>query len=466
MMAELGRARKIAVLGSSGSIGRSALDVIALSNGTLEVVLLSVNRQTDVLAEQLLQIAAQIESNKLNKSGNDNQNYSLSLPRWVVVTDPTADRAPLEKLPNEIVTATKIFYGQDSLSLLVREPEIDIVLSAVSGCAGLASTWSALETGKIVALANKESLVSGGEMIKEVAIKNQGNLIPVDSEHSAVWQAMQSWRMQHYPNSLINPASNNADNNLNNLSKNLSDSFLYPQNHSQNSARQNIGSTNPKNVIDNITLTASGGPFRTWTSDSLKKVTINDALNHPTWKMGAKITIDSATMMNKAFEIIEARYLFDLDPQMIKVLIHPQSIVHSMVQFIDGSVVAQLSRPDMRIPINLALHYPDRFELPICPIDWSANSSLEFFEPDFERFPALPLGYAIAESGGTSGVVVNAANETAINAFLNGRLPFHDIVNACISVLENHNFEKSPTLSGLLELDIWARKETERWISQ
>ncbi|MDR2643069.1 MAG: 1-deoxy-D-xylulose-5-phosphate reductoisomerase [Planctomycetaceae bacterium] len=460
MMLESGRTRKIAVLGSSGSIGRSALDVIALSQGTLEVVLLSVNRQTNILAEQLQQIAANIASNKLaTNSVNKNQKNIMRMPQWIVVTDSDADRAPLEKLPSEILSETKIFYGQDSLSLLVREPEIDIVLSAVSGCAGLASTWSALEAGKIVALANKESLVSGGSMIKEVAEKNRGNLIPVDSEHSAVWQALQSWRMQHYPNSLINPDMNKTANKHSDLS-------LNPQNSACISVRQNVYNTDPRNVIDNITLTASGGPFRTWTLDELKKVTVTDALNHPTWKMGSKITVDSATMMNKAFEIIEASYLFDLDSCNIKVLIHPQSIVHSMVQFIDGSVVAQLSRPDMRIPISIALHYPERFELPVCPIDWSEKVSLEFYMPDFERFPAISLGYAVSDKGGTAGAVVNAANETAINAFLNGRLPFYDIVNACISVLENHNFEKRPTLSRLLELDTWARKETEKWISQ
>jgi 1-deoxy-D-xylulose-5-phosphate reductoisomerase len=425
-MLESGSARRIAVLGSSGSIGRSALNVIAGSCGTLEVVLLSVNRQTDVLAEQLLQIFSQIE----------NRNGSLSLPRWVVVTDVDADRSPLDNLPDKILSAVKIFYGHDSLVQLVREPEIDIVLSAVSGCAGLVSTWSALESGKIVALANKESLVSGGSVIKELAIQNHGNLIPVDSEHSAVWQALQSWRMRSYSNSLTSPDVNDSDNSC------------------------------PKNVIDNITLTASGGPFRTLTIDELKKVTVADALNHPTWKMGKKITIDSATMMNKAFEIIEARYFFDIEPQRIKVLIHPQSIVHSMVQFIDGSVIAQLSRPDMRIPISLALHYPNRFELPVCPIDWSDKVSLEFYPPDFERFPAMSVGYKVAENGGTAGAVVNAANEVAIDAFLNGNLPFHDIVNVCISVLENHNFEKRPTLSRLLELDTWARKETERWISR
>ncbi|MDR1052605.1 MAG: 1-deoxy-D-xylulose-5-phosphate reductoisomerase [Planctomycetaceae bacterium] len=426
-MLESGSARRIAVLGSSGSIGRSALNVIAGSGGTLEVILLSVNRQTDVLAEQLLQIFSQC----------GNQNLNLRLPKWVVVTDVGADRRPLEKLPDKILSAVEIFYGHDSLAQLVREPEIDIVLSAVSGCAGLVSTWSALEAGKTVALANKESLVSGGSVIKELAIQNHGNLIPVDSEHSAVLQALQSWRMRSYSNSLTSPV-----------------------------ASETVVGNDPKNVIENITLTASGGPFRTLSLDELKKVTVDDALNHPTWKMGKKITIDSATMMNKAFEIIEARYFFDLEPQRIKVLIHPQSIVHSMVQFIDGSVIAQLSRPDMRIPISLALHYPDRFELPVCPIDWSARVSLEFFPPDFERFPAMSLGYEVAEKGGTTGAVVNAANEVAIDAFLNGFLPFHDIVNVCISVLENHNFEKRPTLSRLLELDTWARKETEKWISR
>ncbi|MDR1480959.1 MAG: 1-deoxy-D-xylulose-5-phosphate reductoisomerase [Planctomycetaceae bacterium] len=427
--------RRVAVLGASGSIGRSAFDVISSSNGTLEIALLSVNRQTNILAEQLLQIAAQIEKNKTAECECEKQNCGR-LPRWVVVTDSGADRTPIDNLPDKILSEVKVFYGHDSLCQLVRESEIDIILSAVSGCAGLTSTWSALEAGKTVALANKESLVSGGSVIKELAIQNHANLIPVDSEHSAVWQALQSWQMRNYPNSLMNPDINNTAN------------------------------TDPQKGIENITLTASGGPFRNLTFGELERVTVEDALNHPTWKMGKKITIDSATMMNKAFEIIEARYFFDLEPQQIKVLIHPQSIVHSMVQFIDGSTIAQLSCPDMRIPINLALHYPDRFGLSVRSIDWAGDVTLAFYVPDVERFPAISLGYVVAEKGGTTGVVVNAANEVAISAFLNGDLPFRDIVNACISILENHNFEKRPTLSRLLQLDSWARKETEKWISQ
>ncbi|MDR2168742.1 MAG: 1-deoxy-D-xylulose-5-phosphate reductoisomerase [Planctomycetaceae bacterium] len=443
--------RKIAVLGSSGSIGQNALDVIATSNGVLEAVLLSVNKQTNILAKQLLAIYSQTQSHPNNSTNQNNtqnysQNYTPNLPQWVVVTDPTADKTPLQNLPDGILSKINILYGHDSLTTLVQNPEIDIVLSAVSGCAGLVSTWAALEAGKIVALANKESLVSGGSMIKEIAIKNNANLIPVDSEHSAVWQALQSWQLQNYPNNLINPPANITQNTAHNITQ------LKPP--------------NPKDIVKNITLTASGGPFRTWSKEQLKNVTLNDALNHPTWKMGEKITIDSATMMNKAFEIIEARHFFDFEPQKIKVLIHPQSIVHSMVQFIDGSTIAQLSCPDMRIPISLALHYPNRFASPVCPIDWSDSVSLEFYPPDFERFPALSLGYAVAEREGTTGAVVNAANETAIIAFQNGRLPFQNIVNACISVLENHNFEKRPTLSRLLQLDTWARKETEKWISQ
>ncbi|MDR2345222.1 MAG: 1-deoxy-D-xylulose-5-phosphate reductoisomerase [Planctomycetaceae bacterium] len=466
-MLEFGRIRKIAVLGSSGSIGRNALDVIANSNGTLEAVLLSVNRQTNVLAEQLLQIASQIKSTNLsNKTRND----TLKLPQWIVITDPNADQTPIKNLPDSILSQIEIFYGHDSLCSLVRKSEIDIVLSALSGCAGLVSTWSALESGKVVALANKESLVSGGSVIKELAIKNHGNLIPVDSEHSAVLQALQCWNMKNYPNNLTNPIVRNiTTNKQQSCQLDLSDQTNQTNQSDQLhiSEQQFSNHSNLQNVISNITLTASGGPFRTLPLEKIKKVTVEDALNHPTWKMGTKITIDSATMMNKAFEIIEARHFFDLEPSKIKVIIHPQSIIHSMVQFIDGSTIAQLSPPDMRIPISIALHYPDRFEtLSICPIDWSEQISLEFYSPDFERFPALSLGYAVAEKGGTTGAVVNAANETAITAFLNGRLPFHDIVNACFSILENHNFEKYPTLSRLLELDTWARKETEKWISQ
>ena len=215
-------------------------------------------------------------------------------------------------------------------------------------------------------------------------------------------------------------------------------------------------------VIEKIILTASGGPFRTKSLAELANVTIADALAHPTWKMGKKITIDSATLMNKALEIIEARWFFDLPAEKIDVVIHPQSLVHSMVEFIDGSVIAQMSPPDMRLPIQLALYYPHRYPCPALKVDWSQMQTFEFYPPDFDRFPALRLGLEAAAAGGTAGAVINAANESAVAAFLDGTLPFKEIVNVCRTVLEHHNFEPHPTLEQLLAIDRWARAEAEK----
>ncbi|MCH5373483.1 MAG: 1-deoxy-D-xylulose-5-phosphate reductoisomerase, partial [Planctomycetes bacterium] len=211
-------------------------------------------------------------------------------------------------------------------------------------------------------------------------------------------------------------------------------------------------------------LTASGGPFRQHSRQQLQRVTVEEALDHPTWQMGPKITVDSATMMNKALEIIEARWLFDLDPEQIDVVIHPQSIVHSLVEFRDGSVVAQMSPPDMKLPIQYALTYPERWEGPAAKLDWSRSFSLEFLPPDRERFPALELGHEVARQGGTSGAVLNAANEAAVEAFLAGRIRFTDIVPACRAVLEHHHFDPSPSLDELLKVDAWARREIATWI--
>jgi 1-deoxy-D-xylulose-5-phosphate reductoisomerase len=340
------------------------------------------------------------------------------LPRWVIVTDERADRSPLGQLPQGI----EVSFGHEALCELVRHPEIDVVLSAIVGSAGLTSTLAALEADKTVALANKESLVMGGELLTKLG---KGRLIPVDSEHSAIMQALRSWTM-------------NSQN---------------PQ------CKQGLN-----NSVEKIVLTASGGPFRTRSLDELANVTVEEALAHPTWNMGKKITIDSATLMNKALEIIEAGWFFDLPAHKMSVMIHPQSLIHSMVEFVDGSVIAQMSVPDMRLPIQLALYYPHRYPGPSMKLDWQQMQTLEFHPPDFERFPAIPLGLEVVAAGGTAGAVVNAANEAAVSAFLDGRLPFQDIVEICKSVLRNHHFEPHPTLDQLLTIDRWARKETEKWI--
>ena len=411
--------RRVAVLGSSGSIGRSALEVIAESDGRFEPVMLSVHRGTELLVEQIRQMTVRGVAERLK--GRESQ--ISHLPQAIIITDETADRTPLEDLPPGI----EILFGQEALCEYVQREEIDIVLSAIVGSAGLRSTWAALEAGKTVALANKESLVMGGSLVTELARRTGGRIIPVDSEHSAVFQCLRA--------------------------KELEDT---EQNHAPG--------LHP--AVERVVLTASGGPFRTWPKNYLANVTVADALAHPTWTMGKKITIDSATLMNKALEIIEARWLFELPVTKIGVLIHPQSIVHSLVEFIDGSVIAQLSPPDMRLPIQLALSYPERFDGPASRLDWQKQLSLEFFPPDFERFPALALGLEVAEVGGTAGAVVNAVNEVAVEAFLDNRLPFRHITTLCRQILKHHDYEQRPTLDRLFEIDRWAREETQRWISQ
>lgn len=387
--------KRIALLGASGSIGAGAIDVIAASGGLLTASVLTAHSGT----RRLVETAERLR------------------PETVIVTDPEADRAPLSGLP----AGTELLFGPEALEEAVQRPEIDTVLSAIVGSAGLRGTWRALEAGKTVALANKESLVLAGALLPELARKSGGRILPVDSEHSAIYQSL--------------------------------------------AARGPEGDDLSRSVR-RLILTASGGPFRGRTKEELERVTVDDALRHPTWKMGKKITIDSATMMNKAFEIIEARWLFDLPPEKIDVLIHPQSIIHSMVEFVDGAVIAQMSPPDMRLPIQLALCGMERRESPARKSDWTLPLSLELFPPDEERFPAIALGRRVARLGGSAGAVVNAANEVAVDAFLSGKLPFSHIVSICRSMLEEQTLEERPTLERLFEIDAAVRGETKKWISE
>lgn len=381
------RVIKVAVLGSTGSIGKSTLEVIAASQGRLQAVVLSAHSSLAALAEQALAIR----------------------PRWVVGSDAAAAR---QYSWPELPTGVELLVGQEGIEQAVTQPEVDIVVSAIVGSAGLRGTWAALDAGKTVALANKETLVMAGAQVMELARRRGTPVLPVDSEHSAVFQALQSGRRED---------------------------------------------------VRRIILTASGGPFRTYTAEQMKSVTVADALKHPTWDMGPKITVDSATMMNKALEIIEARWLFDLQADQISVVVHPQSIIHSMVEFIDGSVVAQMSPPDMKLPIQYALTYPERQPGAAAKFDWAQSCRLEFEPADFERFPALSLGLEAARTGGTTGAVLNAANEAAVAAFLSGELQFTEIVPACRSVLDHHHFDPRPSLEQLIELDGWARREVVRW---
>jgi 1-deoxy-D-xylulose-5-phosphate reductoisomerase len=377
----------VAVLGSTGSIGRSTLEVIQASEGRLAVAGLSAHGSLDLLQQQA----------------------GMLSPRWIVATDSGRAADWAWSLP----AGVEVLVGTSALEAAVARPEIDVVVTAIVGSAGLRSTWAALAAGKRVALANKETLVVAGPLVMRLAAETGGTIIPIDSEHSAIFQCLRAGRRPE---------------------------------------------------VQRVVLTASGGPFRRYTAEQLAHVTAAEALRHPTWTMGRKITVDSATMMNKALEIIEARWLFDLEPDQISVVIHPQSIVHSMVEFIDGSVVAQLSPPDMKLPIQYALSYPVRTPGPATKFDWATAHQLEFEPPDGERFPALALGMEVAQAGGTAGAVINAANEAAVAGFLAGELDFTDIVPACRGILEHHDFEASPSLERLLALDTWARQEVSRWV--
>lgn len=303
--------------------------------------------------------------------------------------------------------------GNEALIEVAQAPEVDIVVAAIVGAAGMESCLAAADAGKRLALANKEALVVAGPLLTKKCKSSGAELLPVDSEHSAIFQSLQSGR----------------------------------------------GASEIKRLV----LTASGGSLRDWPVERLSNATAQDALNHPTWKMGSKITIDSATMMNKALEIIEARWLFGVPANQISVVIHPQSMVHSMVEFIDGSVIAQLSPPDMRLPIQYSLTYPERTGGPARKLDWSETMKLEWYPVDFERYPALLLGFEVAESGGSSGAVLNAANEAAVSLFLEQKIRFTDITQAVGCILHQHNYVENPSFSELIELDAWARREVLRW---
>ena len=380
--------KHVAVLGSTGSIGENTLQVIANSQGTLRAAALSAHTRLERLIEQAIAFE----------------------PECVIATSPVeAEKQDWQRLPN----GCELLVGQEEAERVVRRSEIDIIVAAIVGAAGLRSTWAAIEAGKTIALANKETLVMAGPLVTELARNTGAIILPIDSEHSAVFQALQAG-------------------------------------HSSE--------------VERIILTASGGPFRGQSPENLHTVTVDDALAHPTWDMGPKITIDSATMMNKALEIVEARWLFDLEPRQIEVVVHPQSIVHSLVEFIDGSIIAQMGPPDMKLPIQYALGWPRR--TPRCGKKLSFNEALRLeFEPlDTELFPAVLLGIEAATTGGTSGVVLNAANEAAVVGFLEQQIKFTDIVPACRSIIDQHHFEPTPSLDRLLALDRWAREEVSRWI--
>lgn len=378
---------RVAVLGSTGSIGTSSLQVIAAHADRLSLFGVSAHQRWEQLAEQCRQFE----------------------PEWAVLSDGVEHRVSRDQFPSR----TRLEFGPDAVERLASHPEVDTVVCGIVGAAGLRSAWAAIECGKRVAIANKETLVVAGPLVMQLAQRTGATLLPVDSEHSAIFQCLQSGR---------------------------------------------------RSDVRRIILTASGGPFRGWSKERLEReATVERALAHPTWQMGPKITVDSATMMNKALEIIEARWLFGLEAHQISVVVHPQSIIHSLVEFQDGSVIAQLSPPDMKLPIQYALTYPERWEGVGPKMDFTQACQLDFQVPDLEAFPALALGFEVARRGGATGAVLNAANEVAVQRFLEGTLKFTDIPRACREILNAHHDDPHPTLSELLRQDAWAREEMKRW---
>jgi 1-deoxy-D-xylulose-5-phosphate reductoisomerase len=375
--------RRLVILGSTGSIGRAALEV-AEALGDVRIVGLGARRNVDLLAEQAR--------------------------RWRPGAVAVEDDSAAARLRAQVPSGVAVQAGPDAATRLAAMPEADMVLVAVVGAAGLQPTLAALRAGHDVALANKEALVAGGALVTAALAGSRARLVPVDSEHSAIFQCLQG--------------------------------------------QDRAG-------LRRLILTASGGPFLRRPLSALGDVTVEEALAHPTWNMGRKVTVDSATLMNKALEIIEARWLFDVDPDQIDVVIHPQSVIHSMVEFADGSVIAQAAVPDMRGPIQYALTAPRRRPGLIRPVEW-AGLNLTFERPEAERFPSLALAREALRRGGAAPAVLNAANEVAVARFLCGRLRFPQIVETVRAVLDRYTPAPAETLESVLEADAWARREAEQ----
>ncbi len=371
---------KIAILGSTGSIGTSTLEVIEKYPEKYQVVGLSAGYNAELLQEQIRKFK----------------------PKAVSLSDESGQDI-LNDCPG-----TEVLFGVEGACKIAAMPEADVVVAAISGSAGLLPTLEAVKAGKTVALANKESLVMAGELIISEAKKNKADIIPVDSEHSAIFQLLKDKK--------------NED-------------------------------------VKNIILTASGGPFLGSTLEELENVSPEEALKHPRWKMGNKVTIDSASMMNKGLEVIEAHYIFGMPAEKIKVIVHPQSIVHSMVEFIDGTVFAQLSHPDMKAPIAYALSCPDRLDNIVEPLSFADIGKLTFEDPDYERFPNLRLAFRALETGGLMPVIMNSANEVAVQKFCDGLIGFTSISKLIEKVMDSFNDNGGRALDDILEADKWARDE-------
>ncbi len=372
--------KRIAILGSTGSIGTQALQVIEEHSDLYEAYLLTANNSVEQLIAQARKF----------------------VPATVVIANENHYRKVQDALSDLPI---KVYAGEDALCQVVQDDNVDIVLASMVGFAGLRPTISAIKAKKVIALANKETLVVAGELINNLAAEYQVPILPVDSEHSAIFQCLE-----------------------------------------------------PSNRIEKILLTCSGGPFRMFTPEQLKRVTKNDALAHPTWNMGAKITIDSATLMNKGFEVIEAKWLFGVTPERIQVVVHPQSVIHSMVQFEDGAVKAQLGVPDMRLPIQYAFSFPKRLKSSFDRVDFFKMNALTFEQPDTQKFRCLALAYEALGQGGNMPCIVNAANEIANRAFIDDRISFTQISDIIEQTMLHVKFTKDCSLETYLETDSIARR--------
>ena len=375
--------KRLTLLGSTGSIGTQTLDIVARYPDRLDVVALAANSSVTALSEQAERFK----------------------PEFVAVADDSQAAALQNRLHG---SGIKVLSGTEGLCELAALPKVDIVVGAASGIAGLRPVLAALEAGKALALANKETLVAAGGLAMATAARTGARILPVDSEHSAIFQCLEA-----------------------------------------------------EVPIESIVLTASGGPFRSRDVGTFSAITPEEALDHPNWSMGPKVTIDSATMMNKGLEVIEAKWLFDLRPDQIQVAIHPQSIVHSMVVFADGSTKAQIGLPSMRVPIQYALSYPERWEAPDGRVDWQAGQTLEFLPPDMERFPCLALAFEAMEQGGAAPVALNAANEAAVALFLNGQIAFTDIAQSVEQALDELGSGEAGSYEEIIAVDAAARTLVE-----
>jgi len=377
--------KQITVIGSTGSIGQNTLQVVRHLSERFQIFALSAHSSVTLLADQIEAFKPQVvtisDSSRLDELARLCRQRGLRLP--------------------------EMLSGDEGLRAIASAPEVDIVVSGAVGAAGLFPTWVAVQAGKTVALANKESMVLAGELLRATALKTGARIIPIDSEHSAIDQCLRSGSREE---------------------------------------------------VRRLILTASGGPFRNTPAEQLDRVTPEDALNHPTWRMGRRITIDSATLMNKGLEVIEARWLFGIPEDRVDIMVHPQSIVHSMVEFADGSVIAQLGTTDMRQPIQYALTYPDRFASCVPGIDWSTANRLEFMPPDTARFPCIPLAYRAIQQGGTAPAVLNAADEVAVQVFLERRISFIDIPRLIEETLDAHEGGSGVTFESVMAADAWARR--------